>query len=229
MKLFAEKKGFANFYFNEVEQKRLMTAFRSTGNFGLFGTNTLIDGTFDRGDRKGDFAITFKETAENGTTIGLKMGDVIESVTPLKENLSKGELTLPVGSGGLLLSMYQYRRLLTLGAKGFEGQFAHGGFEPFYPPPQDGKPVEEWKGLRIDCETIRTRHAAVEAKFFFDKASKRLLGFETTPAKDDDPCELYFGDYKSVEGTMLPHRIEVRTADKKYAVFTITSYRFNIK
>ena len=229
MKLFVEKKGFANFYFNEVEQKRLMAAFRSSGDFGPFGTNTLIDGTFDRGDRKGDFALTFKETAENGTTIGLKMGDVIESVTPLKENLSKGELTLPVGSGGLLLAMYQYRRLLSLGSKGFEGEFTHGGFEPFYPLPTDGKPVEEWKDVRVDCEVIRTRHAAVESKFYFDKSSKRLLGFEIIPAKDDDPCELYLADYKVVEGRLLPHRIEVRTADKKYAVFTISSYRFNIK
>ena len=157
------------------------------------------------------------------------MGDVIESVTPLKENLSKGELTLPVGSGGLLLAMYQYRRLLSLGSKGFEGEFTHGGFEPFYPLPTDGKPVEEWKDVRVDCEVIRTRHAAVESKFYFDKSSKRLLGFEIIPAKDDDPCELYLADYKVVEGRLLPHRIEVRTADKKYAVFTISSYRFNIK
>lgn len=229
MKLFAEKKGFANFYFNEIEQKRLLTAFRGPADFGPLGTNTLIDGTFDRGDRKGDFVLTFKETADNGTTVGLKMGDVIETVTPLKENLSKGELTLPVGSGGLLVAMYQYRRLLVLGPKGFEGQFAHGGFEPYYPPPADGKPPENWKDVRVDCEVIRTRHAAVESKFYFDKATQKLLGFETLPAKDDDPCELYFGDYKTVEGRPLPHRIVVRTGDKRYAVFTISSYRFNIK
>jgi serine protease Do len=228
-KLFIEKKGFANFYFNELEQKRLLTAFRGPADFGPLGTNTLIDGTFDRGDRKGDFAMTFKETADSGTTVGLKMGDVIETVTPLKENLSKGELTLPVGSGGLLLAMYQYRRLLVIGPKGFEGQFAHGGFEPYYPPPADGKPPESWKDVRVDCEVIRTRHAAVESKFYFDKATQKLLGFETVPAKDDDPCELYFGDYKTVEGRPLPHRIEVRTGDKRYAVFTISSYRFNIK
>jgi S1-C subfamily serine protease len=229
MKLFKEKKGFANYHFAEVETARLIGQFKAGADYSPFNTNLLIDGTFERGDRKGDFAMTFKETAESGTTVGLKMGDVIETVTPLKENLSKGELTLPVGSGGFMLAMYHYRRLMALGEKGFEGLFANGGFEPFYPPSPDGKPVEDWAARRVDCEVILSRHAAVETRFFFDRASKRLIGIETTPAKDDDPCEVTFSDFKTVDGRLLPHRIDIWTADRRYAVFTVNGYRFNIK
>ena len=34
-----------------------------------------------------------------------------------------------------------------------------------------------------------------------------------------DPCELYFCDFQDVGGKMLPHRIEVRNGDKRYAMF----------
>ena len=36
-----------------------------------------------------------------------------------------------------------------------------------------------------------------------------------------DPCELYFADFKDVGGRTLPHRMEVRYGDKRYAMFNI--------
>jgi hypothetical protein len=45
-------------------------------------------------------------------------------------------------------------------------------------------------------------------------------------SRDEDPCELYFGDYKEAAGRRLPHRIEVRTGDRRYAVLTVKSYTF---
>ena len=59
--------------------------------------------------------------------------------------------------------------------------------------------------------------------------SRCALSQFSIPAKDDDPCEVYLSDYKPVDGRLLPYRIEVRTGDKRYAVFTVNSYRFNIK
>jgi hypothetical protein len=51
-----------------------------------------------------------------------------------------------------------------------------------------------------------------------------LLGVETYITRDGDPCELYFSDYRDVEGRKLPHRIEVRYGDKRYAILTISKY-----
>jgi hypothetical protein len=45
--------------------------------------------------------------------------------------------------------------------------------------------------------------------------------------KDSDPCELYFYDYKDVGGRELPHRIEARYGDKRYAVLTVGQYTLN--
>jgi len=42
--------------------------------------------------------------------------------------------------------------------------------------------------------------------------------------KEQDPCELFFGDFKPVDGRELPHRIEARAGDKRYAVFTVKAY-----
>ena len=36
-----------------------------------------------------------------------------------------------------------------------------------------------------------------------------------------DPCELYFSEFRDEGGTMLPHRIEVRNQDKRFANLNI--------
>jgi hypothetical protein len=53
-----------------------------------------------------------------------------------------------------------------------------------------------------------------------------LLGFETYTTKDSDPCEVYCHDYRPVEGRLLPHRLEVRHGDRRYAVITVEKYTF---
>ena len=62
---------------------------------------------------------------------------------------------------------------------GFEGTFDHGGHEPFYPPKANGMVPTELKDLRVDCEVLRTRHAAFEAKWYFDLKDGKLLGAES--------------------------------------------------
>jgi len=43
--------------------------------------------------------------------------------------------------------------------------------------------------------------------------------------RDDDPCEVYLSDYKQVDGRLLPHRIEVRYGNDRYASLTVKSYK----
>ena len=115
----------------------------------------------------------------------------------------------------------------------FEGFFAHGGYEPFYPFPADGSTPKTLASLRKDCEVINTKHGSVICKWFFSRTDGTLLGFETYIAKDGenledrDPCELYFYDYKDVGGRKLPHKIEVRHRDKLYATLTVSGYKFD--
>ena len=123
-----------------------------------------------------------------------------------------------------MMALYHYHRFLTIGAKGFEAEFAHGGIEPFYPYPADGSPPKSLADLRINCEVIRTRHASIECKWYFSRKDHSLRGMETFITRDGDTCELYFFNYRNVEGRKLPHRIEVRYCDKRYAILTIDKY-----
>ncbi len=228
-KLYIEKKGFANYYFNKQQQEKLLANFKKFGDFAEVPGTWSVSGVIQLADRQGDMTLTLKENADGQTQVVLSRSGLEDIVTPLKESQPLGELQLPQGSGGMLVALYQYRRLLTMGKAGFEGTFDHGGHEPFYPPRERGPAPTELKDLRVDCEVLRTRHAAFEAKWYFDLKDGKLLGGESWVAKEEDPCELYFGDYKMVEGRQLPHRIEVRHNDKTYAVMTIKGYQLGKK
>jgi S1-C subfamily serine protease len=216
-KLYEAKPGFANFHFNKLERDRLLAGFRKVvGDPAGYAGAWTLTGRVQLVDREGPFTLTLADAAD-GTETKLARGAVVDAVKPLKADQPVGELLLPTGSGGLLATLYLWRRLLALGEKGFEGLFAHGGLEPFYPAGAGGEAVR--------CEVLRTKHAAFEAKWFFRPADTTLAGVEATFSKDEDPCELVFGDDKPAAGGTLPHRVEARFGDKRYGVFTVAGYK----
>lgn len=217
-KFYKEQKGFANVYFNNEQRDKLLAAFKKHGDFAAVRGTWTADGSYEQDDRKGDIKFEVGEV-KGSPLVKLKL-NIDYTLEPVKEGQDVRDLMEPVGSGGLMMAVYHYHRFLTVGAKGFEGEFSHGGWEPFYPP--GAKPAAE---RRVDCEVIRTKHAAVECKWFFDKADRRLLGFECWVNKDEDPCEVYCSDYKDVGGRQLPHKLEVRRGEKRYATLAIKGYQ----
>jgi S1-C subfamily serine protease len=228
-KLHEEKKGFANYHFNRVERDRVLAASRRHGDFATAAGNWSLAGTIELADRRGEMTLAVKGGSDGDAEVRLSRNGIEDVVRPLKPDQPLGELQLPQGSGGLLVALYQYRRLLAMGPAGFEGGFDHGGAEPFYPPRADGKPADALKDLRVDCDVLRTKHGSFDAKWYFDRADGRLLGGESWLTHDEDPCELYLGDYRPVDGRQLPHRIEARHGDKRYAVLTVRAYQLGGK
>jgi S1-C subfamily serine protease len=222
-KRFKEKKGYANYHFNEVAQKQLLDAARRHGDFSTVPGPWVWEGTYKVGSRNGDVRLEIAEGKgqDGGPLVTLKLNT--ESRLDPYKDVVRDQLE-PLGSGGLMMAMFHYRRFLTLGAKGFEGEFSHGGFEPLYPPPADGSTPKSLASLRVDCEVLRTKHGSIECKWYFSRKDQLLLGFETTVSREESPCEVYFSDYKAVEGRMLPHRMEVRWGDKKYGDFTFKTF-----
>ena len=165
-----------------------------------------------------------KDAKSPKTIVRLNMGTAY-TLEPLKIGQEIDELLQPAGSGGLMAALYQLRRFLVLGQKGFEGDFHHGGHEPLYPPPADGSTPRNIKDLRIDAEVIRTEHSAVVAKWYFSLKDQTLLAFEVQVDKEKDPCEVYLSDYRMSEGRLLPHRWEVRYGDDRFAVLNIKNYQ----
>jgi serine protease Do len=234
-KIYQAKKGYANWYFNTVERDKIVAENKKYGDFTTAVGSWTVEGSYDMGgDRKGPMRIDLTEGKDDAEPIvNLKL-NIPHRLSPLTDK----DLTLqrePIGSGGLMMALYHYRRLLTIGAKGFEGLFAHGGNEPFYPYPVDGSAPKSFADLRVDCAVLRTKHGSVDCKWYYSLKDSRLLGFETYLIKDSahstelDPCEVYFSNYKLVDQKELPHRIEVRYGDKRFAILTVDKYTLNKK
>ena len=134
-KMYSAKKGYSNWYFNLREQDKLLAAAGKHGDFSAVPGRWTIEGKFEMADRNGPMKVEIAETA--GTAKVTMKLNIQTALEPLKQT-DVAVQQEPIGSGGLMMAVYQYHRFLTLGAKGFEGLFAHGGDEPFYPFPADG-------------------------------------------------------------------------------------------
>ena len=221
-KMYEAKKGYANYYFNELRQAELLAAMKEHGDFSTVAGPWAAEGTFVKADRAGAMRLEVAEGNADQARVFLKM-NIDGTLFPLKQTDLRDQ-TEPIGSGGLLMALYHYHRFLTVGKDGFEGEFVHAGSEPFYPMPADGSAPKSYPAIRVMTDVIRTKHGSVECKWYFDQKDHMLLGFETYITKDADPCEVYLSDYKAVDGRQLPHRIEARHGDKRYAVLTVEKY-----
>jgi serine protease Do len=228
LKLYKAKKGFANYYFNDLAQKKLTADFAKHGDFTALKGVWTIEGELDRKGTKTSCTITINELpGEDGkeprTVVKLNLGGLDYTVEPLKQNADLRDLKDPPGSGGLLMALYHYHRLVTLGAKGFEGEFSHGGRAPFYPQ-EPGNASRSIAERRTDSQVLHTEHAAVRGEWHFTPDDARLLGFEITVSKDEDPCEMYFSEPKLVDGRELPHRVDVRFGNDAYGTLSIKKW-----
>jgi S1-C subfamily serine protease len=225
------KPGFANYYFNKMERDRLLAAFHKHGDWSKQTGPWLLEGTAQVKKSLQGFKYAIKPGKETdgkpgNVVLDLDVGVIKFHIEPLKTGQEAKDLRDPVGSGGLGVALYHYWQFLTLGPKGFEGGFDHGGIEPLYPPPPDGTPVD-YKKQRIDCEVLTTEHGGVQGKWYFSQKDATLLGFEIRIDKEDDPCEVYLSEYRPVSGGSLPHRMEVRYGSDRYGILNLKSYQFH--
>ena len=227
-KFYEKKDGFANYYFNKQEKNRLLAAVKKTGDFsGAAGTwNIEGDARIKNSPAMNKFDLEMKN--DDKGTVAMKLGafpDVVEAT-----GTDLGKLRQPAGSGGFLSAMYLWRHLLTMGEKGFPSDCTHGGGEPFYPPPADGSTPKSLAKLRVDTEILNTSLGVYKVKWFFARNDHKLLGFELRMQDlNEDPCEVYFSDYRPVDGRPLPHRMQVYYRDAHYGTFTVSSYKLAAK
>src|SRR5262245_50427628 len=149
-KLYEQKSGFANYWFNKREQERVW------GPWAKQLPEKAEPWTLE-GEAIRPVKAPWKLTLDDKTAT-LKRGEESFSIEPLKAGESLESLAAPPGSGGLLMALHCWRRLFTLGEKGFEAGFSYGGVEPFYP---DGTAA-----TRVDADVLLTEHAAVACKWY---------------------------------------------------------------
>ncbi len=198
---FVEKPGYVNFFFNALNRDRVWKALVARGDFAAWQGAWTIAGETPMGE-------AFKlEFSDQQASIKLPGGEL---KIALEGELS-GRLE-PPGSGGLLVALAMWRRFLVLGPEKF-GEVAYWGTEPL-------------EGHEKLLDVLVATHGDIECRFLFDPADGQLVAMEMIPEEDDDPCELSFGEFKEVEGRILPGRIEARHGDDFSMVFQCKEFSF---
>ena len=195
--LFVKKTGFANYYFNQQEQKRVMREVTRLGDFTSAAGAWVLAGKTAAGDA---YQLTL---AEAGVGLSWKQKayfQELESAEPLDE---------PKGSGGFLYAMQMWKTFLANRTKGF-GEFYYLGSEPL-----DGS------GARVDV--MISELGNVRCRWYLDRKQGRLLGFDSQREEDTDECEVRLtGDIES-GGRHWPKAIVVRSGGQAVASFGVAT------
>ncbi len=198
-KYFKARRGYTNYYFNLLNRDRIWNQFQGeTDCTGMDGKWTL-SGTIPN---RGDVEIILDT---NEIRADFPQGQV-------KVDLTKDFDTqlAPAGSGGLLVALQVWKKLLTEGPAQF-GDVHYLGTAP----------VLNQEGV-FDV-LIGTRNV-VETRFMFDTQTGKMIGLEMYPDLSVDPCEISFSDYRDVQGRSLPHLLKVRYGNNDFAQIKLTNY-----
>lgn len=194
--MFVKKRGFANYYFNELQQQQLLEQVRQLGEFGDAAGLWRLAGQAGEG-------VPFELTlADQG--LGLLVGDRAFS-HELTDDLEL--LDEPPGTGGLLIGMHQFRLLLTQGPEAFLETFYFGS------EPLDGT------GPTVDV--LVTRWKTAETYWYFGRSGEGLVGFDMVREEDVDACEVRFLSMAPMGGKILPQVFRVRSGGRLFGEFRV--------
>jgi serine protease Do len=200
-KRYVMRRGYANYWYNEQAQKRLWNRYLESSDVEGIGYRWRLRGTVETGD---SFALEmYPEKGEvllpHGNFGALFQGDIAMQLSPPR-------------SGGFLLAIHAWQRLIDKGLQRFGeisylGQLPHGSNDA----------VE-------DC--LLTYYEGMEVRFYFSSATGDLTGIELFSADDADPCEIQFMQFAEVDGRRLPHRWWIRSGDELFAELVIDKWQF---
>jgi S1-C subfamily serine protease len=202
-RMFIERPGFANYYFNEIERKRVLDPLRALGDFSRETGVWKLTGTLAADETP--FEMTLADKVAGLTVAGGKQTFAQElGVADFEDE--------PPGTGGLLLAMHHLRQLLLHGPQGFS-EFYYQGSEPF-----DGQ------GPMVDV--LFSERYGARTQWYFSREDGRLIGFDTYRDDDVDPCEVRLDGLVELAGRHLPAVIIVRHADREYGRFKLDGLKF---
>ncbi|NOX53617.1 MAG: trypsin-like serine protease [Planctomycetes bacterium] len=201
--LYVEKDGFANFYFNQVEQDRLTQALRELGDFLQPAGPWRLSGQDGTGKR---FELTVTNQA-----VGLEWGEEAFYLDGAASEVQDE----PPASGGFLVAMSHWRQLLALGPKSFTECY-YLGSEPL-----------DATDVRVDV--LVTLQGSIETHWYFRRDPDRLVGFDTWLAPHVDPCEVRFDRFQETDGRRWPEALRVRHGDSDFATFRVKEIKLGPK
>lgn len=202
--LFVEKDGFANYYFNQQHQDRVLKGLQPLGSWqGASGLWAF----------SGKAASGLPFSIKLGTSgLGMELGEPTDPKRLIALQPLDGSdwLDEPPGSGGLLAAWHHLRLLLSGGREAF-GEFYYFGSEPL-----DGR------GEVVDV--LISSHTGVRTRWYFRKSDGGLAGWDTSLEMDADPCEVRILDWDESGQRRFPRRFTVRCGDLDFGDFLITDW-----
>jgi len=198
--LFIKKEGYANFYFNKLQQDRLLKALQLDAD-----QSQPISGWQIFGRTKAGHGFSLKLTDR---AAGLLIGE-----KPFYQPLGVDDdlKDEPRGTGGLLVAMHHFRLLMTEGTKPFSTIYYLGS------EPLDGR------GGRVDV--LVTVLTAVETHWYFSKKDGSLIGFDTRLSENADECEVRFNGMADIDGRKLPKQFTARSGGTEFATFNVAGFQ----
>lgn len=201
-KWISKRSGFANYHFNTLQRDRVWTSFSQHFRSWENGNQTWsISGRMEG-------AVEFHLA---DTVVTAKMPQGI-AAAELEKELS--EQLEPTNSGGALLALFAWKRLLQLGPEKF-GDLYYFGTAPL------------WSDERELCDVLIGTYRELECHYYFRPSTGELAAVELYPESQVDPCELIFRDYRDVDGRSFPCRIEIRHGDRVFGTVEVDNYRFS--
>lgn len=195
--LYEERPGFANYYFNRLEQQRVLKGLAEFGDYSTLKGRWRFSGTTSDG-RPFEFTL-----ADQGLFLKLGKNAIYHQprdVDPIDE---------PPGSGGLLTALEQLKILLVRGQEGFSTSY-YVGSEPL-------------DGVGPLVDVFFTQQGTVQTQWFFDRQSGRFVGFDTALTTDADPAEIRIQELADFTGRRFLGHWTARAGDREFATFQTTA------
>lgn len=197
-KLHVKKTGYANYYFNQLEQKRALAGLAPFASWKGVAGRWNMTGVTNDGDQ---FEIKLLPQA-----LSAKFSKRAPGLQRLDDSDFEDE---PPGTGGLLAALLQFKQFLTEGESAFT-EFTYYGSQPL-------------DGQQAMFDVIVTRRSSIECRWYFRQADGAFVGFDSSLGPGIDSCEIRFHKIGEFQGRQFPNRISIRYGDIDYGLFEIKS------
>ena len=199
-KLIQKRRGYANFYFNQLNRDRVWKNFSKAGSFTDATGVWRLKGTMNE-------RLVEIDMEQERVTGSFPVGPArVEIGTDLSNQLG------PDGSGGLLVALHCWQRLLREGPAQFGDLYYLGTMSL---PGREGV-----------VDVLVGTYDVVECRFMFDPATGRMVALELFTDPDNDVCELRFPAEQEVDGRTYPKRIVVQHGDQTFGEIELAPIEF---
>ena len=180
-KHFQEKRGFANYYFNTLNQQRVWKAWNAAGEARPARGAWTLSGPLESGG-----AVPLPNHRRRASRLKLPSAE-----HQLDGRRRTGRVAVAGRQRRAAAGLYLWRRLATEGLGRFGDVYYYGT-----------APLPGRAGL---ADVLVGSHKGVECRFYFDPGRRAICWpWRCSPTRNRDPCEIYFSDYRETAGRVVP-------------------------